>query len=96
MLINEDRLIVDLEQMRAVKEALHVSTLPSGIVCRQDEHKKVLEFCKLYVEKERSGSLYVCGCPGTGKTMVMEKVKHSLADWSLQVSAMKLFNYSSS
>ncbi|KAL8154094.1 hypothetical protein V2J09_011854, partial [Rumex salicifolius] len=74
----------DVEQMRVVKEALHVSTLPSGMVCREDEHKKVLEFCKLYVEQERSGSLYVCGCPGTGKTMVMEKVKHSVADWAKQ------------
>ncbi|GAB2234961.1 hypothetical protein Drorol1_Dr00004234 [Drosera rotundifolia] len=72
----------DSEQMRAVKEALHVSTAPSSAVCREEEYSRVLEFCKSCVEKEKSGSLYVCGCPGTGKTMIMEKVKVSLAEWS--------------
>ncbi|KAL2926058.1 Cell division control protein 6-like protein B [Bienertia sinuspersici] len=72
----------DPEQMRVVKEALHVSTTPSGVICREDESKKVLEFCKTSVERGKAGSLYVCGCPGTGKTMVMEKVKQSLVSWS--------------
>lgn len=74
----------DSEQMKVVKEALHVSTLPSGVVCREDESKKVLEFCKTSVERRKPGSLYVCGCPGTGKTMVMEKVKQSLLSWSIE------------
>ncbi|XP_035541011.1 cell division control protein 6 homolog B-like isoform X2 [Juglans regia] len=72
----------DTEQMRAVKEALHVSTAPSTVVCRENEQKRVLEFCKVCVEKEKSGSLYVCGCPGTGKSLSMEKVKQLLADWA--------------
>lgn len=72
--------------MRVVKEALHVSTTPSGVVCREEESNKVLEFCKTNVESRKPGSLYVCGCPGTGKTMVMEKVKQSLLSWSNEVS----------
>ncbi|XP_040992108.1 cell division control protein 6 homolog B isoform X2 [Juglans microcarpa x Juglans regia] len=72
----------DTEQMRAVKEALHVSTAPSTIVCRENEQKRVLEFCKVCVEQEKSGSLYVCGCPGTGKSLSMEKVKQLLVDWA--------------
>ncbi|XVF19899.1 hypothetical protein REPUB_Repub11eG0151300 [Reevesia pubescens] len=71
----------DVEQMRAVKEALHVSTAPSTVVCREDEQKRVLEFCKACVEQEKAGSLYACGCPGTGKSLSMEKVKQQVIDW---------------
>ncbi|KAL9238700.1 hypothetical protein vseg_013089 [Gypsophila vaccaria] len=76
----------DAEQMRVVKEALHVSTPPCSVVCREEEAKKIVEFCKSSLENKRSGSLYVCGCPGTGKTMVMEKVKRTLFDWSVEIN----------
>lgn len=71
--------------MNAVKEALHVSTAPSTVVCREDEQKRVLEFCKKHVEEEKAGSLYVCGCPGTGKSLSMEKIKQNLVDWAQEV-----------
>ncbi|KAJ0020070.1 hypothetical protein Pint_32572 [Pistacia integerrima] len=71
-----------VEQMSAVKEALHVSTAPSTVVCREEEQKRVLEFCKKHVEQEKAGSLYVCGCPGTGKSLSMEKIKQHLLDWA--------------
>ncbi|KAK8707594.1 hypothetical protein V6N13_058649 [Hibiscus sabdariffa] len=73
----------DVEQMRVVKEALHVSTAPSTVVCREDEQKRVLDFCKTCVEQEKAGSLYVCGCPGTGKSLSMEKVKQQVIDWAM-------------
>ncbi|XP_044504950.1 cell division control protein 6 homolog B-like [Mangifera indica] len=72
----------DVEQMSAVKEALHVSTAPSTVVCREEEMKKVLKFCKKHVKEEKAGSLYVCGCPGTGKSMSMEKIKQHLVVWA--------------
>ncbi|KAF9598777.1 hypothetical protein IFM89_031445 [Coptis chinensis] len=71
----------DTAQMSSVKEALHVSKTPSAIVCREEEQKRVLEFCKGCIQEGRASSLYVCGCPGTGKTMSMEKVKQNLLDW---------------
>ncbi|CAL5372308.1 unnamed protein product [Camellia sinensis] len=48
----------------------------------EDEKKRVLEFCKQCIEQEKAGSLYVCGCPGTGKSLLMERVKDSLVDWA--------------
>ncbi|XP_040369512.1 cell division control protein 6 homolog B [Rosa chinensis] len=72
----------DKEQMRIVKEALHLSTVPSTVACRDVEHKRVLEFCKSCIEQEKAGSLYVCGCPGTGKSLSMEKVKQLLVNWA--------------
>ncbi|KAH7836756.1 hypothetical protein Vadar_005274 [Vaccinium darrowii] len=76
---------IDTEQLRAVKEALHVSSVPSMVVCREDEQKRVLEFCKQCIEQEKAGSLYVCGCPGTGKSLSIERVKESLLDWAKEV-----------
>jgi cell division control protein 6 len=72
--------------MQAVKEALHVATVPScGLVCRDDEQRRVFEFCKGCVEQERAGSLYVCGCPGTGKTLSINKVKERVSRWADEV-----------
>ncbi|XP_024025069.1 cell division control protein 6 homolog B [Morus notabilis] len=79
----------DAEQIRSVKKALHVSTSPLAVVCREDEQKKVLEFCKSCIEREKAGSLYVCGCPGTGKSLSMEKVKQLLLDWAQETGLEK-------
>ncbi|KAL9687103.1 hypothetical protein QQ045_031499 [Rhodiola kirilowii] len=72
----------DYSQMSVVKEALHVSKVPSAVVCREVEQNRILEFCKSCVEKEKAGSLYVCGCPGTGKSLSMEMVKQRLLEWA--------------
>ncbi|KAF8116060.1 hypothetical protein N665_0023s0038 [Sinapis alba] len=74
----------DDDQMKAVKEALHVSTAPSTVVCREDEQTRVLEFVKGCMEQKMAGSLYICGCPGTGKSLSMEKVKQQAEEWAKQ------------
>lgn len=83
-------LAVDVKQISEAKEALHVSTVPSTVSCREDEQKRVLEFCKACVEQEKAGSLYICGCPGTGKSLSIEKVKQALVDWAGEVSLLYL------
>jgi cell division control protein 6 len=63
-----------------------VATVPSSeLVCRDNELRRVLEFCKVCVQQEKAGSLYVCGCPGTGKTLSINKVKDSLVCWADEV-----------
>ncbi|KAL1195713.1 Cell division control protein-like protein [Cardamine amara subsp. amara] len=74
----------DDEQMKAVKEALHVSKAPSTVVCREDEQRRVFEFVKGCMEQKKAGSLYICGCPGTGKSLSMEKVRQQAEDWANQ------------
>ncbi|KAL0355408.1 UNVERIFIED_CONTAM: Cell division control protein 6B [Sesamum radiatum] len=76
---------VDVGQLRAVKEALHVSTAPTTVVCREDEQNRISDFCKKCVQQEKAGSLYVCGCPGTGKSLSMEKVKEILVNWANEI-----------
>ncbi|KAJ4779446.1 Cell division control protein 6-like protein [Rhynchospora pubera] len=75
----------DPAQMKAVKEALHVATVPSNVACRDTEQNIIFDFCKECFKKERSGSLYVCGCPGTGKTLSLQIVKSKLLTWSKEV-----------
>lgn len=62
-----------------------MSTAPSTIVCREEEQDVVLGFCKGSVEHEKAGSLYICGCPGTGKSLSMVKVKVNLLNWATEV-----------
>lgn len=75
-----------MEQLSSVKDTLHVSTAPCTLVCREDEQRRVLQFCKQCIEQGKAGSLYVCGCPGTGKSLSMERVKESLIKWAKEVS----------
>ncbi|KAF3628087.1 hypothetical protein FXO38_28418 [Capsicum annuum] len=71
-----------MEQLNAVKEALHVSRAPSNLLCREIENNRILEFCKQAVEQEKAGSWYICGCPGTGKSLSIEKANKVLVNWA--------------
>ncbi|KMZ58525.1 Cell division control, Cdc6 [Zostera marina] len=68
--------------IKSVKEALHVSNTPTTVACREQEQNKVLQFCKSSVQSQNSGSLYVCGLPGTGKTLSIEATNHLLFSWT--------------
>ncbi|KAH0899543.1 hypothetical protein HID58_049111 [Brassica napus] len=35
-------------------------------------------------EQKKAGSLYICGCPGTGNSLPMEKVRQQAEDWAKQ------------
>ncbi|THU51775.1 hypothetical protein C4D60_Mb06t34590 [Musa balbisiana] len=72
----------DPAQMQAAKQALHLATPPANVVCREVEQKRVIDFCKACIQQSKAGSLYVCGCPGTGKTLSIGKVQEHLLVWS--------------
>lgn len=64
-----------------------MSTPPATptVVCREVKYNRVLDFCKQSVEQDKAGSLYICGCPGTGKSLSIEKVKEVLVNWANEV-----------
>lgn len=68
--------------IQAVKSALHLSTVPVNMLCRDIEQGKVFEFCKRHLLQQQPGSLYICGCPGTGKSLLVEKVKLLAGEWA--------------
>ncbi|CAM6124778.1 unnamed protein product [Calypogeia fissa] len=78
----------DSSHVQAVKKALHLSEVPDRILCRDEEQGKVINFCKACIMEQRAGSIYICGCPGTGKSLTMEKVKSLCASWSKQAGTM--------
>ncbi|XP_024401767.1 cell division control protein 6 homolog B isoform X2 [Physcomitrium patens] len=70
----------------AVKKALHLSAIPSSVLCRDVEQAKVIEFCKSSIVQQVPGSIYVCGCPGTGKSLTMEQVKLLSVSWAAEAN----------
>ncbi|KZV25681.1 cell division control protein 6 [Dorcoceras hygrometricum] len=72
----------DVEQVRAVNDALHVSTAPKSVVCRENEQNMILDFCKKCVKQEKAGSMYISGSPGTGKSLSVETIKEILVNWA--------------
>ncbi|WVZ15444.1 hypothetical protein V8G54_013010, partial [Vigna mungo] len=55
------------EQIKAVKLALHLSTAPSSVVCREEEQNVVLEFCKGKNWDTRPAAAHAIGSIGIQK-----------------------------
>lgn len=56
------------------QEALSLTWSPpvgESLPCRDKELDTILGFCRRHLDQGTTGSLYVCGCPGTGKTMAV-------------------------
>eukprot|EP01018_Ginkgo_biloba_P038607 Gb_30215 [translate_table: standard] len=77
----------DSSHILAVKLALHLSAVPEIMICRENEQKRVFEFCKTCIEQGKAGSLYVCGCPGTGKSLLTDKLKSLSVKWAIEAGS---------
>ena len=75
--IKTNMLCVAVECYQRVKQALHTA-LPDRLVCRDHEMKAVNVFLDGHLQKKTSGSLYICGAPGTGKTAVISLTRQRL------------------
>lgn len=58
---------------KEARKALH-SGLPENLTGREEELVKLEEFIENHANKKTSGSLYVSGPPGTGKTACLSKI----------------------
>lgn len=61
------------EIYRKARKALH-SSVPQNLPGRENELQKLEEFIEKHLKNETSGSLYVSGSPGTGKTACLSKL----------------------
>ena len=59
------------------KQLLHTG-LPERVICRETEQDYVNSFLDSHIKKKLSGSLYISGAPGTGKTAVVSNMMKSL------------------
>ena len=60
--------------MRA-RDALRLSHVPGSTRHRESEYESILRFFQGRLSRREGGSLYVCGAPGTGKTLHVEKAR---------------------
>ncbi|XP_076243224.1 cell division cycle 6 [Calliopsis andreniformis] len=61
------------EKYRNARKALH-SSVPESLPGREKELAELQEFMEQHLNNETSGSLYVSGPPGTGKTACLSKL----------------------
>ncbi|CAI5472369.1 unnamed protein product [Closterium sp. Yama58-4] len=52
------------------------------IRCRDAQRDQIVAFCRDHATNGRAGSLYVCGCPGTGKTLMLSQVAKEVSTWT--------------
>lgn len=55
------------------KKVLHTAK-PDRLVCREKETEQITKFLEENISGGTSGSLYISGAPGTGKTAVLTTV----------------------
>ena len=60
-------------------DALRLSYAPEETSHRETEYEAIRRFFAERLEQRRGGSLYVCGAPGTGKTLHVESARVSRA-----------------
>ncbi|XP_050428138.1 origin recognition complex subunit 1 isoform X2 [Adelges cooleyi] len=64
-----------LEKARA---NLHLHAAPKHLPCRETEFKSIRSFLARKISDELTGSMYISGVPGTGKTATVKRVIDSL------------------
>lgn len=68
--------------------ALSSSNVTRAMKQRTKEFKEVFDFIYMNVKKRRGGSIYLCGCPGTGKSQTVTNVKNDLLQCAREVSTI--------
>ena len=66
------------------KSVLHASMgnpAPGSVRCRETERKSVIDLILKCLKNRRSGSMYVCGLPGTGKSLTISEAEKAVRCW---------------
>lgn len=66
------------QALQSALESLQPSNAPAVLKQRTEEYRKVFDFVSKSVRWSCGGSLYLCGCPGTGKTQTMTHVQQEV------------------
>lgn len=66
------------QALQSALESLQPSNAPTVLKQRTEEYRKVFDFVSKSVRWSCGGSLYLCGCPGTGKTQTMTHVQEEV------------------
>jgi len=58
----------------SIQAQLHLSSAPEVIHGREKEHKKISSFLQQSISAKEGGALYLCGAPGTGKSLSVNRL----------------------
>jgi origin recognition complex subunit 1 len=53
---------------------LHVTNTPDCLPCRENQFSDIYTFIETNLKNQTGGVLYICGVPGTGKTLTVKQV----------------------
>lgn len=81
----EQPLTPEMQDLQRALESLRPSNTPAVLKQRSTEFRKVLQFLTDRIEEPSGGSMYLCGCPGTGKTQTMAHVQAEIQKLSTEV-----------
>lgn len=62
-----------------MKKSLH-NSLPSNMLCREDQLATLTEYLTSHIREKKPGSLYISGAPGTGKTACLSHILNNSPD----------------
>lgn len=80
------------QALQTALEALHPSKAPGVMKQRATEFERVLQFIVRSAKNPSGGSLYLCGCPGTGKTQTMAHVQAEVRRVAAKVTTVLRFS----
>nr|CAD7586794.1 unnamed protein product [Timema genevievae] len=66
--------LIPRSPLEIAQARLHVSAIPHGLPCRQEEFQTVCNFLRGKIQDHTGGCIYISGVPGTGKTVTVHKV----------------------
>lgn len=67
------QLFEDKNVYRCARKALH-STIPASLPCREDQLLELKMYVMEHIAEEKSGTIYISGPPGTGKTASLSTI----------------------
>eukprot|EP01135_Chromosphaera_perkinsii_P007614 Nk52_evm70s914 gene=Nk52_evmTU70s914 len=70
-----------MDIVNQIKAALNLSSVPSSIISRNEEHETITNFWQNCLKKKIPGSLYISGAPGTGKTASLSELSTKIKNW---------------
>ena len=71
---------------------LHVANTPDCLPCREKQFSDIYNFIETNLRNHTGGCMYVCGVPGTGKTLTVRQVVLCLKE-SVRDAVLPAFKY---
>jgi cell division control protein 6 len=80
--------------LQDLKAVFRRSTAPKELLGRDNEKKTIRLFLSTHLQAKKGGSLYISGCPGAGKTAVVDEILAEVTHGKVAVVFVFVFCWS--